>query len=187
MLRHQSGQGPAIAWLTGLPGAGKTSVAAAAGRALSRHGRHVVVLDGDVLREGLCCDLGFDEDDRAENVRRAAEVARLMAQARLLVIVALISPSRAERLRARVIAGNLPFLEVFINTPLSVCEERDPKGLYKRARAGEILSFTGVSAFYEAPEAADLVLFTEGKSIELTAAPLVETLLQLSGDSRVSH
>lgn len=139
------------------------------------------VLDGDNLRHGLCSDLGFSEADRSENVCRAAEAARLMAQAGLVTIVALISPSRADRARARAIAGDLPFLEVFIDTPLPVCAARDPKGLYARARIGAIASFTGVSAPYEAPEAPDLVLPTDGRSIDVSAAPLLEKLLAICG------
>ncbi|WP_267361581.1 MULTISPECIES: adenylyl-sulfate kinase [unclassified Methylobacterium] len=174
------GQGPAIAWLTGLPGAGKTSLASAVDRTLAEYGRHVFVLDGDNLRHGLCRDLGFSEADRAENVRRAAEVARLMAQAGLIVLVALVSPSRAERARARAITGNLPFLEVFVDTPLAVCEARDPKGLYALARAGRLTDFTGISAPFEAPEVPDLTLRTEGLTIAASAAPLCGALLRLS-------
>lgn len=172
------GQKPAIAWLTGLPGAGKTSIADAVDRTLAANGRHVFVLDGDNLRHGLCRNLGFGEADRAENVRRAAETARLMAEAGLVVIVALISPSRSGRAEARAIAGGLPFLEVFVDTPLPVCEARDPKGLYGLARGGRIAEFTGVSAPYEAPLAPDLHLLTEGASVEDTARPLVNALLR---------
>jgi len=178
----QLGQRPAIAWLTGLPGAGKSSLVHAVDRTLSEQGRHVLVLDGDNLRHGLCCDLGFSEGDRAENVRRAAEVARLMAQAGLIVLVALVSPSRAERARARAIAGDLPFLEVFVDTPLTVCETRDPKGLYALARAGRIAEFTGVSASYEVPDVPDLTLCTERLTIAASAAPLCEALLRLSAN-----
>ncbi|WP_370875555.1 adenylyl-sulfate kinase [Methylobacterium amylolyticum] len=174
------GQRPAIAWLTGLPGAGKTSIADAADRGLAAHGRHVFVLDGDNLRHGLSRDLGFSDADRAENMRRAAEVARLMAEAGLIVIVALISPSRVERAGARAVAGTLPFLEVFVDTPLPVCEARDPKGLYARARAGQVARFTGVSAYYEAPDAPDLRLRTDGLTVEASAAPLCAALLRLS-------
>ena len=174
------GQRPAIAWLTGLPGAGKTSIAAAADRALGAYGRHGTVLDGDNLRRGLNRDLGFGAADRAENVRRAAEAARLMAEAGLIVIVALISPSRAERASARSIAGDVPFLEAFVDTPQALCEARDPKGLYALARAGRIAEFTGVSAPYEAPAAPDLILRTEGLAVEGSAAALVAALMRLS-------
>ena len=124
------GQRPAIAWLTGLSGTGKSTVANAVDRALTQSGRHTMVIDGDNLRQGLSCDLGFSAADRAENIRRAAEAARLMAEAGLVVIVALISPFRQERANARRIAGDIPFLEVFIDTPLTVCESRDPNPLY---------------------------------------------------------
>ncbi|CAO4180112.1 Adenylyl-sulfate kinase [Methylorubrum aminovorans] len=139
-----------------------------------------MVLDGDNLRQGLNRDLGFTASDRAENIRRAAEVARLMADAGLVLIVSLISPFRSERVAARAIAGDIPFLEVFIDTPLSVCEARDPKGLYGRARAGKIPSFTGISAPYEAPEAPDLTIKTNGVSIAKSAVPLIEALLSRS-------
>lgn len=175
------GQQPAIAWLTGLPGSGKTSICDAVDRALARQGRHVFVLDGDNLRHGLCGDLGFGVADRAENVRRAAEVATLMAEAGLIVLVALISPLRAERTQARAIAGRLSFLEVYVDTPLAVCEARDPKGMYARARAGEITSFTGISAPYEVPDASDLTLQTRGLTVEASAKPLYEALLRASG------
>lgn len=180
-------QRPVIAWLTGLPGAGKTSIAEAVDQTLIARGCHVFVLDGDNLRQGLCRDLGFGEADRAENVRRVAEVARLMAEAGLIVIVALVSPVQADRARARAIAGQIPFLEVYVDTPLAVCETRDPKGLYARARSGEIHSFTGVSASYEAPKAAELVLHTEGRAVMDTAMELCSALLRISLDPSQSY
>ncbi|WP_438346660.1 adenylyl-sulfate kinase [Methylorubrum populi] len=174
------GQRPVIAWLTGLSGAGKSTVANAVDRALTEAGRSSMVLDGDNLRHGLSRDLGFTAADRVENIRRAAETARLMADAGLVVIVSLISPFRAERQAARVVAGDIPFLEVFIDTPLAVCEARDPKGLYDRARAGVILNFTGISAPYERPTAPDLTLATPGLAVADTARPLFDALLDLS-------
>lgn len=177
------GQRPVIAWLTGLPGAGKSTIADAVDRGLTEAGRSTMVLDGDNLRQGLNRDLGFTAADRVENIRRAAEAARLMADAGLVVIVSLISPFRAERATARAIAGDIPFLEVFIDTPLSVCEARDPKGLYDRARAGKILNFTGISAPYEVPEAPDLALKTKGALVAESAAPLIEALLRLGAPS----
>ena len=174
------GQRPAVAWFTGLSGAGKSSIADAVDRALLEAGRHTMVLDGDNLRHGLNRDLGFSQADRNENIRRAAETARLMAEAGLVVIVSLISPLREERAMARRIAGDVPFLEVFIDTPLAVCEARDPKGLYDRARAGKIPDFTGISAPYEAPEAPDLVLRTQGLTIAQSAASLIPELMRLS-------
>ncbi|MGU3480115.1 adenylyl-sulfate kinase [Methylobacterium sp. D48H] len=174
------GQFPAIAWFTGLSGSGKSSIADVVDRALTQAGRHTMVLDGDNLRHGLSSDLGFTDADRIENIRRAAETARLMADAGLVVIVSLISPFRQERAMARSIAGEIPFLEVFVDTPLRVCEGRDPKGLYLKARAGKIPQFTGISAPYEAPEAPDLTIPTEGRTIERSAAPIISRMMQIS-------
>lgn len=173
-------QRAAIAWLTGLSGAGKSTIADAVDRGLTEADRSSMVLDGDNLRQGLNRDLGFTAEERAENIRRAAEVARLMADAGLVVIVSLISPFRAERAAARAIAGDIPFLEVFIDTPLAICEARDPKGLYDRARAGKIPNFTGISAPYEVPDAPDLTLKTTTISVAQTALPLIEAMLLLS-------
>ena len=178
------GQRPVIAWFTGLSGAGKSSIAGAVDRALTARGCHTMVLDGDNLRLGLNRDLGFSARDRAENIRRAAETARLMAETGLVTIFSLISPFRAEREAARAIAGDIPFLEIFIDTPLSVCEARDPKGLYDRARAGAIPDFTGISAPYEAPERPDLAIPTQGCSVEESAALLIPELLRLSAPGR---
>lgn len=176
-------QRPVIAWFTGLSGAGKSSIANTVDLALMRAGRHTMVLDGDNLRHGLSSNLGFSDADRVENIRRAAETARLMAEAGLVVIVSLISPYRQERAMARRIAGDVPFLEIFIDTPLQVCEARDPKGLYHQARAGKIPNFTGISAPYEAPAAPDLVLSTEGCTIEQSAASLIPELIRTSAVS----
>lgn len=177
---HRIGQRPAIAWLTGLSGSGKSTIADAADRALTEAGRSSMVLDGDNLRHGLSRDLGFTAVERAENIRRAAETARLMAEAGLVVIVSLIAPFRAERAAARTIAGDIPFLEIHVDTPLSLCEARDPKGLYARARAGAISDFTGISAPYEAPEAPDLALATANRTIADSTRPLIAALLALS-------
>jgi adenylylsulfate kinase len=173
-------QRPVIAWFTGLSGSGKSSLANAVDRALTAQGRHTMVLDGDNLRTGLARDLGFSPADRDENVRRTAEVAALMAEAGLIVLVSLISPLRAERAQARRIARDLPFLEIFVSTPLAVCESRDPKGLYQRARTGQIPDFTGISAPYEPPDAPDLTLVTEHCSVTASAEPLREALLRHS-------
>lgn len=147
-------------WLTGLSGAGKSTVSSAVERELVRRGRMTFVLDGDNLRHGLNADLGFSESDRAENVRRTAEVAKLMADAGVTVLVALISPFRDGRDAARRIHedAGLRFLEVFVDTPLDECERRDPKGLYERARRGEIPAMTGIDSPYEAPQHPDLHL-----------------------------
>ncbi|WP_396119695.1 sulfate adenylyltransferase subunit CysN [Devosia aquimaris] len=152
------GQSPQIIWFTGLSGSGKSSVANLLERRLTAEGKHLYILDGDNVRHGLNKDLGFTEAARVENIRRVAEVARLMADAGLIVLVSFISPFRNERRLAREIAGDLRFSEVYVDTPLEVCEARDPKGLYKRARAGEIKNFTGIDSPFEAPEHPDLVL-----------------------------
>jgi adenylyl-sulfate kinase len=164
-----------IVWFTGLSGAGKSTLASALQRALSRRGCPASVLDGDDLRTGLNADLGFSAADRAENVRRVAHVARLFAERGMLAIAALISPSRVDRLRARHIAeeGGIPFIEVYLSTPLEVCEARDPKGLYVRARRGAIARFTGVSAPFEPSDRADLVIDTS----EIAIADAVVLLL----------
>jgi bifunctional enzyme CysN/CysC len=150
----------AVVWLTGLSGSGKSTVAALVERQLVEAGRPAVVLDGDNVRHGLCADLGFGEEDRTENVRRVTEVAILFAEAGVVALVPLISPYRAgrEAARARVEEAGLPFVEVFVDTPLEECERRDPKGLYAKARAGEITGFTGVDDPYEPPVEAELRL-----------------------------
>ena len=155
-----------IVWLTGLSGAGKSTLAMALEQRLYDAGRNVYVLDGDIVRGGLCSDLGFSPDDRVENIRRIGEVARIMADAGLLVIVAFISPFRADRGRVR--AGMPPgrFTEVHVSTPLEVCEQRDTKGLYAKARAGELSDFTGISSPYEAPESPEVRLPTEQLSVD---------------------
>ena len=152
------GQAPQIVWFTGLSGSGKSTVANLVEKRLTLAGRHAYILDGDNVRHGLNKDLGFTEADRVENIRRVAEVARLLADAGLIVIVSFISPFRNERRLAREIAGDVRFTEVYVDTPLEICEARDPKGLYARARRGEIKNFTGIDSPFEAPEAADLTL-----------------------------
>ena len=163
------GQRAMTIWLTGLSGSGKSSIAQELGRRLHGEGRHVYVLDGDNLRFGLNRDLSFSRDDRSENIRRAAEVARLFNDAGTIVLVPIISPFREDRERARAIVGADRFLEVYLSTPLSVCEARDAKGLYKKARAGEIAEFTGISSPYEAPEHPALALDTSGLGLTESA------------------
>ena len=150
----------ATVWLTGLSGSGKSTVAVALEALLVGEGRPAYRLDGDNLRHGLNADLGFSEADRDENVRRAGEVAVLLADAGVVALVPLISPYRAGRDRARAahVAAGVPFVEVFVDTPLEECERRDPKGLYVKARAGEITGFTGIDDPYEAPASAEVVL-----------------------------
>ena len=145
-------------WLTGLSGAGKSSIADALARQLKAQGRTVALLDGDQLRHGMNRDLGFTPEDRHENIRRAAEVARLMNAAGLIVIAAFISPYRADRAMAAAIIGAAHFIEVHVSTPLAECEARDPKGLYAKARAGELRGFTGLDDPYETPSNPDLRL-----------------------------
>jgi bifunctional enzyme CysN/CysC len=152
------GQKPQIVWFTGLSGSGKSSVANILEKRLTAEGRHAYILDGDNVRHGLNKDLGFTEAARVENIRRVAEVARLMADAGLIVLVSFISPFEKERRLAREIAGDIDFTEVYVDTPLAVCEQRDPKGLYKRARAGEIKNFTGIDSPFEVPVDPELVL-----------------------------
>ena len=154
------GHGGATIWMTGLPASGKSTVAAGVEASLLEAGRSAYVLDGDNLRHGLNGDLGFSADDRAENVRRTAEVSALLADAGVVVLVALVSPYRADRAAARAAHDRrgLPFLEVWVATSLEECERRDPKGLYARARAGELTGLTGVDDPYEPPESPDVVV-----------------------------
>lgn len=140
-----------VIWLTGLPGSGKSTLANALETKLNHLNKHTYILDGDNLRLGLNKDLGFNEKDRAENIRRVAEVARLMMDAGLIVITAFISPFRSERNMARELIGQENFIEVFVDTPLEICEQRDPKGLYKKARAGFLKNMTGIDSPYQAP------------------------------------
>ncbi len=168
----------ATVWLTGLSGSGKSSVAIELERLLVAGGRPAYVLDGDVLRRGLCSDLGFGAQDRDENVRRAGEVAALFANAGVVAVVSLISPYRAARDRVRAIhvAARLSFLEVFVDTPLEVCETRDPKGLYRKARAGELRGFTGVDDPYEPPAAPEMVLRPSDGDAAVMAARVLDRL-----------
>lgn len=154
------GHRPGIVWLTGLSGAGKSTIANQVELELYRFGVHTTLLDGDNIRRGLNRDLGFTDDDRVENIRRVAEVARLMADSGLVVIVAFISPFREDRRMAREVAGQGRFCEVFVDTPLHVAEARDPKGLYRKARKGELENFTGVDSPYERPENPELRIDT---------------------------
>jgi bifunctional enzyme CysN/CysC len=162
--------GGATVWFTGLSGSGKSTVAVAVERMLVAEGRAAYLLDGDNLRHGLNGDLGFSAADRDENVRRASEVARLFADAGVIVLVPLISPYRAGRERARAahVAAGLAFVEVFVDTPLELCERRDPKGLYARARSGELTGMTGIDDPYEPPAAPELVLTPDdGAAVEM--------------------
>jgi adenylylsulfate kinase len=176
----RNGHRGAVVWLTGLSGSGKSTLARALERELFVRGMHVYVLDGDNIRHGLNSNLGFSPEDRAENIRRVAEVARLMADCGTITITAFISPYREDRRRARQIAvqGGCDFVEVHVKAPLEVCEKRDPKNLYKKARAGEITQFTGIDAPYEEPEAPEVTVETADQSVDESVAAALESLLK---------
>ena len=172
-------QRPATLWLTGLSAAGKSTLAVALERKLIDQGRACYVLDGDNVRHGLNRNLGFSSEDRTENIRRIAEVARLMNDAGLIVITAFISPCRADREAARKIIGAGYFREWHVSTSLSVCESRDPKGLYAKARAGKVANFTGISSPYEIPESPDLIIDTSQLPLEQAASQLISLTVRL--------
>ena len=172
------GQKACILWFTGLSGAGKSTIANLVEKRLHAAGRHTYLLDGDNVRHGLNRDLGFTDADRVENIRRIAEVARLMVDAGLIVLTSFISPFRAERQMARELVDRDEFIEVFVDTPLSLAEHRDPKGLYKRARRGEIKNFTGIDSPYEKPEAPEIVIDTAALSAEEAADAILKVLVR---------
>jgi bifunctional enzyme CysN/CysC len=169
---------PAVLWFTGLPGAGKTTIANLVESGLHARGIHTAMLDGDNVRHGLNRDLGFTESDRVENIRRIGEVAKLMTEAGLVVLCSFISPFRAERRMVRELLGAEEFVEVFVDTSLDVCIARDPKGLYRRALAGEIKNFTGVDQPYEVPENAELHLLAGSKDPDKLASEVIEDLVR---------
>lgn len=184
--RQMNGHGSAVVWLTGLPAAGKSTIANLLEKRLHACGVRTYLLDGDNLRHGLNRDLGFSPQDREENIRRAAEIAKLMVDAGLLVIAAFISPFRAERRTARNLMGPGEFIEVFVDTPLAVAEQRDPKGLYKRARRGELTNFTGIDSPFEVPERPDVIVDTTAMTANQASDHLYALLhsRNLLGDSR---
>ena len=175
-----NGHKPAVLWFTGLSGSGKSTVANAVDKMLHDIGCRTYVLDGDNVRHGLNGDLGFSDNDRIENIRRIGEVAKLFVDAGLLVSSAFISPFLADRKLVRELLGEGQFIEVFIDTPIEICEQRDPKGLYKKARAGEIKNFTGIDSAYEQPLNPEIHIQAGEKSVEECASQVVQ-FLQANG------
>jgi adenylylsulfate kinase len=165
-------------WLTGLSGSGKSTIAVDLEKRLLERGVRTYILDGDNIRHGLNKNLGFSPEDRTENIRRIGEVAKLFSDAGLVALTAFISPYRADRDQVRAIMQPGDFIEVFVDCPVEVCEQRDVKGLYKKARAGEIKEFTGISAPYEAPAKPELVLRTSGQTVEHSALQILDYLVR---------
>ncbi|EKB7279618.1 TPA: adenylyl-sulfate kinase [Vibrio parahaemolyticus] len=172
-------QKPVVLWFTGLSGSGKSTVANAVESKLLYLNKHSYLLDGDNVRHGLNKDLGFSDDDRVENIRRIGEVAKLFVDSGTIVLTAFISPFISDRKQARDLLNSEQFLEVFIDTPLEVCEQRDPKGLYKKARAGEIKNFTGIDSAYEAPLNPEIHVQTANKTVEECADFVVQKLVDM--------
>jgi len=170
------GQRGVTVWLTGLSGSGKSTIAIGAEHELTSRGRLAFVLDGDNIRHGLNQNLGFSPEDRTENIRRIGEVSKLFTEAGVIAFTSFISPYRSDRDAVRALMGSGDFVEVYVDASLETCEQRDAKGLYKKARAGEIPEFTGISAPYEAPESPELVLDTNRQSVEESVGKLVEYL-----------
>lgn len=166
-----------VFWLTGLSGAGKSTLSEAMHVLLSQNGYAVAVIDGDRLRSGLCSDLGFQEVDRAENNRRAAEMAKMLVEQQIIVLVALISPRKIHREKARSLIGNAQYREVFVDAPFDLCQRRDVKGLYRRALEGEIRGFTGLDSPYEIPDKPDLHIRTDEWSLEYSIEVLHQWIL----------
>lgn len=174
----QKSQTPFVVWFTGLSGAGKSTIANLLEAKLHAQGQHTYLLDGDKIRSGLNRDIGFSAEDRAESVRRTAEVASLMLEAGLIVVVALISPFEADRVAAKKIIGEERFYEIYVSTPLDIAEKRDTKGLYKKARLGLLKNFTGIDSPYEVPLAPALTVFTQQQSAQACALAVFNFLLQ---------
>ena len=172
--KHKS----AILWFTGLSGSGKSTLAHAVEEQLHQEGCRTFVFDGDNVRHGLCANLSFSEEDRHENIRRIGEMAKLFIEAGVITLTVFISPYRADRERVRALVSENDFIEIFCNSPLEVCEERDVKGLYKKARRGEIKNYTGISAPYEVPEYPDLVLDTSNETVEVNVEKIIQLLAE---------
>lgn len=168
------GQKGKVFWFTGLSGSGKSTLANALERELHAAGKHTYILDGDNIRQGLNRDLGFSDEDRVENIRRIAEVSKLMIDAGLIVMTAFISPFKREREMARSLIGSDNFIEVYVSTPLEICQARDPKGLYKKALEGTIQNMTGINSPYEVPEAAQFTVVCGAMSLNEVVQELVE-------------
>jgi len=165
-----------IIWFTGLSGSGKSTLAHAVEEELHQDGCRTFVFDGDNVRHGLCANLSFSEEDRHENIRRIGEMAKLFIEAGVIALTAFISPYRADRERVRALVSENDFIEIYCNSPLEVCEERDVKGLYRRARKGEIKNYTGISSPYEEPEHPDLVLDTANETVETNVEKVLDML-----------
>ena len=174
---EQNGHRGAIVWFTGLSGSGKSTLAHAVEDALHQRRCRTFVLDGDNVRHGLCGDLGFSAEDRVENIRRIGEVAKLFMEAGVIVLTAFISPFRADRQRVRGMVEHGDFMEIHCDTPIEICEARDVKGLYKKAREGQIAEFTGISSPYEAPDKPELVVKTGGSELQVCADQVISEMM----------
>ena len=172
----QKSQKPCVLWFTGLSGSGKSTIAGALENALVKLGKHTQLLDGDNVRHGLCKDLSFSDEDRKENIRRIGETTKLMSEAGLIVLSAFISPFIEERDSVREMLDEGEFLEIHVSTSLDVCESRDPKGLYKKARSGKIANFTGISSEYQAPLNAEITLQTDQQTIDKSVEQVINYL-----------
>ena len=172
------GQKSCVLWLTGLSGSGKSTIANLLEKKLADHGKHTYLLDGDNVRHGLCGDLTFSDKDRVENIRRIGEVSKLFVDAGTIVLTAFISPFKTERDFCRKLLAEGEFVEIFVDTPMEECEKRDPKGLYQKARQGDIKDFTGIDSPYEAPENAEITLAFSGQTAEQSAEQLFDLLKQ---------
>ncbi len=173
-----NGHRSAVIWFTGLSGSGKSTLAHAVEESLHQRGCRTYVFDGDNVRHGLCSDLGFSVEDRSENIRRIGEMAKLFVEAGVVALTAFISPLQADRRRVRALIGDADFVEIYVKCPLAVCEARDVKGMYKKARRGEIKEFTGISSPYEEPEQPELVIDTSQCNIDQSVALVLDLLAQ---------